>query len=210
MIGIFRFLIVYLLLIGAWVFIRSAAVASVPIPSPLSSLPSNLGEWRTISQLQFSAEILGMLKPTDYLYRTYAGPDGRKITLYVGYHDGGEASGEIHSPRHCLPGSGWEKLSGETLTVATARGPVHCTKCVYRKGEVSEMFLYWFHVKGKSLASEYSLKLAEVANAITSGRRDAAFVRVSLPVDADESSAEKAATGFIREMYPWLGERLPL
>jgi EpsI family protein len=81
---------------------------------------------------------------------------------------------------------------------------------VYQNGDAKEMFLYWFQVKGKTLNDEYSLKLAEVTNSILHGRRDSAFVRISIPFEEDDEAAFEAGRRFIEEFYPEIRSVLPM
>lgn len=204
-----RFILFYLLLMLTWACIHQTSSAAVPVAKPLSQFPAAYQEWRMISQELFSDVVLSVLKPTDYLSRSYEGPGAKRIGLYIGYHDGGKESGEIHSPKNCLPGSGWQQLSTERMHLDTKLSKISLIKAVYQKGEHRELFLYWFQVRDKTLSDEYSLKLAGVTNSILHGRRDAAFIRVSVPFEVDEHEAAAAGVSFIQDFYPLIREYLP-
>src|SRR3972149_6331040 len=136
-------------------------------------------------------------------------PGGEVVELYVGYHNGGRESGEIHSPKQCLPGGGWFKLKEDETSVSSGGRDIRFVKAVYQKGDAREGFLYWYQVKGEPLSSEYSLKFAQVFNSIFHGRRDSAFIRVSVPVDMEEERAFSAGIDFIKDFYPAIEETLP-
>jgi len=204
-----RFILFYLLLLLTWACINLTSSAAVPVIKPLSQFPAVYQEWRMISQERFSEVILSVLKPTDYLSRSYEGPRARRIGLYIGYHDGGKESGEIHSPKNCLPGSGWQQVSTERMHLSTPPGKISLIKAVYQKGESRELFLYWFQVQDKTLSDEYSLKLAGITNSIIHGRKDAAFIRISVPFEVDEHEAAAAGVRFIQDFYPLIREFLP-
>src|SRR5947209_8704585 len=74
---------------------------------PLEALPATLGRWHQASEESLGAEILGVLRPTSYLSRVYRGED-RDAGLFIAYYDRQQTGATMHSPRHCLPGSGWE------------------------------------------------------------------------------------------------------
>lgn len=162
-----------------------------------------------ISQSRFDEEVLNVLKPTDYLSRRYEGKEGAGIGLYIGYHDGGPGSGEIHSPKHCLPGSGWQQLSTSPIFLSEPQCRINLVKAVYQKGDSKELLFYWFQVHEMTLSNEYALKLAEVVNALLYGRRDAAFIRVTVPFETDEDQAVRRGIGFIRDIYPLIRSFLP-
>ena len=204
-----RFVAVYvaIALTGAFLLMRSDL--SVPSGRPLNDLPLAHNGWRVVSQASFSEKVLDLLKPTDYLSRKYAGRGGEVVELYVGYHNGGRESGEIHSPKQCLPGGGWFKLKEDETSVSSGGRDIRFVKAVYQKGDAREGFLYGYQVKGEPLSSEYSLKFAQVFNSIFHGRRDSAFIRVSVPVDMEEERAFSAGIDFIKDFYPAIEETLP-
>ncbi len=204
-----RFITVYLLLGATVLFLWVHEDVPVPVNRPFSQFPVQLGEWRMSSESTFSDAVLGVLRPSDYLYRQYGGRDGARVTLYIGFHGGGKESGGIHSPKHCLPGSGWYEESSRRRTLDVAGGRINLVQSVYRKGEGRELFLYWFQVRDRSLNDEYSLKLAEISGSLLQRRRDSSFIRVSVPFEVDEADALKRGERFIRDLLPSLGEFLP-
>lgn len=209
MIGTWRFIIVYILLVLVGLYINLHADVTVPTNKPFSEFPAQAGAWRMTGQSEFSAEILNVLKPTDYIARQYGSDDGSKVGLYIGYHGGGKESGGIHSPKHCLPGSGWYEVSTrrDVLTVGTEK--INLVRAVYQKGESREMFLYWFQVRDHSLSDEYSLKAAEIANSFLHRRRDSTFVRISVSFELDEAKARAVGEQFIRDFHPVIRAFLP-
>lgn len=204
-----RFVIAYLLLGLAALFIHLHGEQPVPLNRSLALFPAEFAGWRMTSQAVFDERTLEKLRPTDYLSRLYQAPDGRAVQLYVGFHGGGKESGEIHSPRHCLPGSGWLEESRKKIRIEAGGSDLSVVQAVYRKGERREMFVYWYQVRGRTITSEYALKAAEIENSIRYRRRDASFIRVSLPTGTDSAKAATAAEGFVREIYPLLREFLP-
>jgi EpsI family protein len=161
------------------------------------------------NQIEFDADILSKLKPTDYLYRQYIDSSGKAVDLYIGYHGGGKDVGEIHSPKNCLPGSGWYEVSSRRGEVQVPGGTINLVRAVYQKGESKELFLYWFQVRDRSISEEYSLKMAEIVNSAFHRRRDASFIRVSVPVDSGIDQATARCERFIRDFEPVIREFLP-
>jgi len=205
-----RLFIVYLLLGVAAIFLYNHETIAVPVNKPLSEIPVRLGSWAMESQERFDPDVIAVLEPTDYLYRTYKGAGRAKATLYLGYHDGGPDSGPIHSPKHCLPGSGWFKLSEEKRTIRIGNVDLPFIQAIYQNDHRKEMFVYFFLVMGKALADEYSLKFSEVANSILYNRRDSAFVRISMPFLEDQAKTESMTMNFLTTLYPYIESALPL
>lgn len=205
-----RFYLALLIPLLAWVYMTLHADMAVPPTRPLAEFPAVLSDWRTIGQSTFSQSILDVLRPTDYLFRRYADPAGDRVDLYIGYHGGGEGTGGIHSPKHCLPGSGWLELSSDVIAVQVAPDrSIQVVRAVYQHGEDKEMFFYWFDVRGQTLVNEYALKIAETLGSALQRRRDAGFVRISVPFEADQARAAGLGARFIRDIYPSIREFLP-
>jgi EpsI family protein len=205
-----RYLTVYLLLGLAALFIQTHATHAVPVAQPLTGIPTQLGEWKMIRQTEFSPKVLAGLRPTDYLFREYVDSQGRNLSLYIGYHDGGPDSGPIHSPKHCLPGSGWHAVAEQTTQLAIAGEQLKVVQSLYAKGSSQEFFVYWYQVKGEVLTNEYALKIAEIRNAMLHRRKDSAFIRISVPDAANIADPASLAGDFITRVFPHIQAALPL
>ncbi|GAM11588.1 hypothetical protein OR1_03904 [Geobacter sp. OR-1] len=204
-----RFAIVVTLLLVAAAYIYFHNDITVPTSRPLTNFPVQLGSWAMSGESFMSDAVLGKLKPTDYLSRSYDNGKEGRVTLYIGYHGGGKDGGEIHSPKNCLPGSGWNEVKSSKRAIDVAGERVNSVWTVYQKGDRKELFVYWFQVMGKSVDNEYSLKISEIINSAVYRRRDAAFIRISVPFEADESTAIRKGELFAKDVYPLLKNYLP-
>lgn len=204
-----RFVVIYVLLGLGIAYLFMHEDIAVPMNTPFAQFPVEHGEWRMSGQSHFSDGVLEQLRPADYLSRRYQDADGRTVDLYIGYHSGGKDSGPIHSPKHCLPGSGWQPISTRTTTLETRTGPLSLVQAIYSFGERYELFFYWFQVRDRSLTNEYALKLEEIRNSIFHRRRDSSFIRISIAYGANQAQAEETASRFVREFYPVIREYLP-
>lgn len=206
-----RFIIVYVLIIIVGLYVNLHADDPIPINRSLSEFPSTLGHWQMLNDATFSENILKVLKPTDYLARDYINTaDGSQVHLYVGYYNGSKDAGGIHSPKHCLPGSGWYEVVSGKLPVELNERTEHVVRAVYQKGEYKALFLYWFQMKGKVLNNEFALKFGEITNSLRYGRRDEAFIRISVPSVTNQQQAEDIAIRFVREFKPVIDSFLPM
>jgi EpsI family protein len=209
MISLKRFTVVYVLFAIAALTIIFHSDMEVPINRPFSEFPEQVKSWHMSKRSEFSDNVLNILKPTDYLYRQYRDTGGKTVSLYIGYHSGGKNSGGIHSPKHCLPGSGWYEASSRRGVLVIPGGSLNLVSAVYQKGDSRELFLYWFQVRDRSLSDEYSLKLAEIINSALFRRRDETFIRISLPVESGLDQATAEGEQFIRDFEPIFREYLP-
>lgn len=197
-----RFVVVYLLFLSAAAYMSFHRETPAPLANPLSEFPAKLGSWQMVQQQYFSTALLSKLRPSDYLSRRYQGPDGKTVDLYIGYHDGGQGSGPIHSPKNCLPGSGWYEIFTRPLEFTYQGKRIHLTQALYRQGDRQELFVYWFMVRDSILSNEIGLKLAEMANSVRHGQRGASFVRLSMPAQDDPAAALSTVESFLMQAYP--------
>lgn len=181
----------------------------VPMNKTFDQFPRVVSGWQMTQEFPMTENIQKVLKATDTLTRSYQSADGKTVDLYIGYHGGGKGSGEIHSPKHCLPGGGWFEISEKRRILDVSGARLNLVQAVYKKGDSQQMFLYWYQVQDKSISDEYSLKLAQIINSIVNRRRDASFIRVSLPYQADEQATAADGERFIRDFMPVLKEFLP-
>ena len=124
-----------ILLLASSAAITRAAVGVPPTAPHLASLPYAFEEWQGADGPPIDDETLKILAADDLLNRTYAGADGTPIGLYVAYYARQRPGVSIHSPLHCLPGTGWEALDVSTLSLP-ASGDANGTmrRLIVRKG----------------------------------------------------------------------------
>ena len=123
-----RAIAVVLMLIASAVIAR-AAVKAPPASSRsnLSALPYAIEEWAGAEAPPLDAETVRILSADSVINRTYTAGDGIPVGLYVAYYAKQRPGVSIHSPLHCLPGTGWEAEAVSTLSLtapgAALRGP---------------------------------------------------------------------------------------
>jgi len=208
-ISIPAFVAVLFMFVAVGLFINLHQDLQVPIKKSFDQFPTTISSWRMVGESYLSANVQKVLKATDTLSRQYANSDGKKVSLYIGYHGGGKDSGGIHSPKHCLPGSGWYEVSTKKTGLDLSGKKINLVQSVYQKGSDKEVFIYWFQARSKTINDEYSLKLAEITNSLLYRRRDTAFIRISVPFETDQQAAIAIGELFLRDVFPALQEFLP-
>jgi EpsI family protein len=209
MIGKMRFIVLLALIAGAFAYMRLHRDLLVPTARPFAEFPAAHRGWAMVGQSTLDENVLGVLKPTDYLSRRYARSDGSRVDLYLSFFNGGKDSGSIHSPKHCLPGSGWTELASRTVEVEIGGETITLVRAVYGLGDARELLLYWFDVRGQTLVDELALKFMAIAGSALHRRRDESFIRISAPTGLDEDRAMIQCVEFLRDFYPVIREFLP-
>lgn len=187
--------------------IRPEAV--VPGP-PLAQMPMTLGNWKFVQDGVIDQDTLDVLKADDILNRVYArGSQG--AYLFVAAFRSQRNGKAPHSPKNCLPGSGWTPLnSGEMVVDTGARGPITVNRYIVAHGDERSLVLYWYQSRDRAVASEYKAKFWVMADAVRLNRTDTALVRVVVPiVNRDEDTAVRTATDFVKSFYGTLRQYLP-
>jgi EpsI family protein len=175
------------------------------VPSLVAGMPSTD---HTISEAE--QRVAGM---DNYLMRIFtpAGASAAEaVSVYVGYYKQQSQGHTIHSPKNCLPGSGWEPLTAAKETVATAMGPVHVNRYLIANGASHALVLYWYQGRGRTESNEYVVKWNLLRDQALRGRSDEALVRVIVPVESSEAVAHQKAVQMARVLAPSVQKALPI
>jgi EpsI family protein len=187
----------------------------VPYHTPLAQLEPSFGGWQQVQEHPIEQEVQDVLKADDVLNRSYAGssaPVG--ANLFVAFFKTQRSGVAPHSPKNCLPGSGWTATVSDIIKVDNVPGrtePLETNRYIVQRGEAKSLVLYWYQSRDRTVASEYTAKFFVVADAMRYNRTDTALVRVVVPLPAnDPEMGERAALDFVRAVYAPLRKHFPL
>ena len=184
----------------------------IPSKKSFSTFPKKIGEW--IGQESFfDQKVYEILGVEDSVLISYRDPDGKEVQLYVGYYDSQREGDLIHSPKNCMPGSGWKitQTSLEEVTLpGSKRKTIKVIKLILEKGIHKQVVLYWFQSRGRFISSEYLQKIYLVWDAIFKNRTDGSFVRLIAPLHREgmEYTLDYLKT-FAQKLIPVLEEYIP-
>ncbi len=202
-----------LLVQGAVYYATAARSERVAPVAPLQSFPAAIGPWQLYQETPVPQAEQEVLNADDTLYRVYAEPSrGANAVLFIAYFKTQRTGASPHSPKHCLPGAGWEPVETPgfiRIPVAGRQAPLVVNRYVVAKGDAKSVVLYWYQSHGRVIASEYSAKFWLVADAIRYRRSDTALVRVEVRFAGDSDSALRTATAFVQAIYPELAVQFP-
>jgi EpsI family protein len=177
--------------------------------SPLSGFPRSFSGWTSQDQ-PIAPRIIQAVSVTDYTNRVYFDSSRVPIQLYIGFYANQRTGDTVHSPKNCLPGSGWDPIRFSYVTIQLgADRQVVVNETVVQKGLDKQLVFYWYQGRGRVIASEYSAKLWMVADAISRNRTDGALVRIVTPIDNDEANARARLLYFTQLLFPHLDQFLP-
>ena len=206
-------LLTVLLLTQAAVFYGFSRGEKIPSYRPLDRFPTKLGSWQMIQQGVMEPEVKEVLRANDYITRSYGNPlRHQAANLFVAFFSSQRYGQAPHSPKNCLPGSGWIWTVSDVIPVPvpTRPQPIQVNRYIVQKGDQKSLVLYWYQSRDRVVANEYMAKVYVVADALRYNRTDTALVRVVVPViERNEDEATKSATDFVQSFFGPLGEFLP-
>jgi EpsI family protein len=208
----YRVILSCALLISALLFLQLRSYGeAVPIRKPLDAFPIVIGEWQGQESTIMEESVLNMLKLNDYMMRRYVDSSGLSLWLYIGYWDTQRKGAQMHSPKNCLPGAGWEPVEAERVSIPLGglRESIVVNRYLIQKDHYQQLVLYWYQSQGQAVANEIDAKLQLVRNAIFRNRTDGALIRISSPVYGNVQETLERQVEYIQAMYPRLGEFLP-
>ena len=217
-----RFLWTTAILLWVGVFGATGVIPQkrLSLEAPLGTAVPRVFDTYVGTDVEIAPEEQSVAGFTDYLFRSYRAPEASgdegasasqvpSFTVYVGYYDGQTQGNTIHSPKNCLPGSGWEALESETATVETPNGTVAVNRYLLQNGDAQALVLYWYQGRGRVQASEYLVKWDLLRDAALRHRSDEALVRIVVPLWGSEEESFNLAQSVAERLVPALENALP-
>jgi len=192
-------------------FTKSEKVAAA---RPLVQMPDQLGDWTKVQEGFVDAETQAVLKADDTLNRSYgSNKTGIAANLFVAAFRSQRHGAAPHSPKNCLPGSGWTPTVNDHVFVSLPgrAEPIEVNRYIIQRGDNKSLVLYWYQSRDRAVASEYKAKLYTMVDAVKDNRTDTALVRVVIGLNVNDSQdkIQAAAEDFIRAFYAPLRQYLP-
>lgn len=174
----------------------------------LESIPMDKSGW-VGRDIDIGPEVEKLLDIDRYIYREYVNESGFSIWLFVGYFTSQKFGSGIHSPRNCLPGSGWE-IVNRSYEYLPGDSSLSANRMDIIRGESRQIMYYWFVTRAGQLNNEYSLKGDLVRSALVGRPTDAAFIRINaLSGEYPSKEAENRVGEFVRIFKKDLDSALP-
>jgi EpsI family protein len=209
-----RFLAALVLIAGTgWLLHARTGNEIVPAHPPLASFPTDLAGWEG-TDVPIDPASYAVLGKGDFLLRRYENPEAEEpfADLFIAYFASQRTGETMHSPKNCLPGSGWRPTQSRTVTMhLPGVAPFDVNQYVVAKGTERQLVLYWYYAHGRAVASEYRAKIELVLDAIKMNRSDGSLVRISTPMIAGETqeAAMQRLDALASQIVPRLDSYIP-
>jgi EpsI family protein len=183
----------------------SANRAPEPLVEPLETIPRQIDGWMGSEDHRLDAATEAVLKPTAYLSRLYR-RGNVMLDFFTAFYALQEAGETMHSPRNCLPGSGWEVWRHQTVDVTVEGQTVTLNSYGVQNGTRRMVVLYWYQTPERIVASEYYAKVCLVWDAVLRSHTSGSIVRIVAP---DQPESIQAALEFAVDVIPQVQRCLP-
>lgn len=208
-----RWSLTVMLLLGTAVLLAIRPQGSPPPQRQLlDDFPRHIADWHGTDE-PLSSAVLDSLRADGHINRHYQRPHTPPVTLYVTYYANMGHGPSYHSPKNCLPASGWYYAQTDTTPLVVSNTKQHTVTAntfVIQKGLEKQLMLYWYQDRGRILASEWKAKAYLVLDALRTARTDGALVRLTIPLtDTTPEVALREATAFAVHLIPLLRTYLP-
>jgi len=204
------------LLVAALIMLNVVEQRQEILPERLSfsEFPLQIGDWNgTTGSLERIT--LDALKLDDYFMSNYTNSANKSVNFYVAYYLSQRKGESAHSPRSCLPGSGWQikEHSVRQLDGIIAGGvPLKVNRVLIKKGENTELVYYWFQGRSRIITNEYMVKWFLFWDSLTRNRTDGSLIRLTVFIQPGMQleDGDRILTEFTREVVKQLDDYIPL
>ena len=179
---------------------------------PLSGFPRQITDWRMTREDPMAQDVKETLRADDYLTRDYAGPEGRPVNLFVALFKSQRAGQTPHSPKNCLPGSGWVWSVSDVIPVSIAgrAAPIEVNRYIVSRAEEKAVVLYWYQSRDRVVAGELRAAAFTAWDALRHNRTDTGLIRVVVPVVGNrDEAATRIGIDFVQAIFGQLRGLLP-
>lgn len=209
------------LALNAYVYHFLATQAVIPSRERFDTFPRQIGEsWSCVGEPEISDDVKRNLGVTDYLFCNFVSPEYRiPVGVYVGYHQtqvreegGGAGENSIHPPAHCLPGSGWDVIQNDKVSIGFAGLPepdAQVRRLVIARNEDRALVYYWYQSRNRVISDDWKKILFLGWDRATRGRTDGSLVRFTIPIFDERDGGEERSEAMFRSLAPLVVSRLP-
>jgi EpsI family protein len=203
-------LIVFILVIAIIYLKVFTTIEAVPLPADIENFPKQVGSFSMTGSSEFPEDVLQELGVDTYINRNYRDKDGYQLSLYLGYYEEQREGSLIHSPKNCMPGSGWNPVESSVIPirVSDSNKTYKVNRMLFQKGMDKLIMHYWYQGRNRIVANEYIDRFFLILDSIFRHRSEGALVRVIGPWDPSGNN-EKKQEQFIENLFPALQQHLP-
>ena len=190
-------LLAILSVLTVYVFTLRYRKAAKPTPPRLDGIPMQIGIFSGRDEYQ-EPESLKLLGADATVFRSYRSAEDQTIWLFVGYFGTQQEYSQIHSPKNCYPGSGWNIIREGFERIRFSEKTVPAKRLLISNGRETRDVIYWFSTAEGIITNEFMLKWYQMKRALVRKPQTTAFIRFSTIIPAvDDGTAHSNLVDFI-------------
>lgn len=190
-------LLAILTVLTIYVFMLRYRKAAKPASPSLEGIPMQIGSFSGRNEYQ-EPESLKLLGADATIFRSYRSATDQPIWLFVGYFGTQQEYSQIHSPKNCYPGSGWNIIRDDIERMRFGETSVPVKRLLISNGRETRDVIYWFSTAEGIITNEFVLKWYQMKRALVRKPQTTAFIRFSTIIPAvDDGTAHSNLVDFI-------------
>jgi EpsI family protein len=194
------------------VFTLSQRGVPVVLQTNLENIPLEISGYQG-SEDVFPPWVYETLNADQHIYRHYRSPEGKQVSLYIGYYGTAKGGRSSHNPYGCLPSVGWaivERGSVEISPSYQSQG-VRVNYVLASKDDIQNVMLHWYQSAGtRVLSTGIQQNLQRFIGRVLHNRNDGAYVQVNTFVrEQDIPEAREIVHEFARDIMEFLPKHWP-
>jgi EpsI family protein len=172
------------------------------VSTPAASAPLGLAgvavEGRSFADEPLASDFLEVLRAREVLFRTYDPEADEPVWVFLGYFDRQKEGSQVHSPRHCYPGSGWN--IEQELRLPAAWRAEGIPALVVSNGAERRLVCFWYQLPSGVVDDVLHLKLVLTRRALARRPQDVVFASVSAPLGTSHDLTAQRVLAVAREV----------
>ncbi len=142
------------------IFLGEVTARRVPerLELSLDKIPDQMEGWKSTGDKELPARTQQVLDATSYLSRPYQ-KGSLDLDLFIAFYAKQRAGESMHSPKHCLPGCGWEIWKHDSAWIPSDGGKVQVNKYSIQNAGTRMLMFYWYQSKTRIILANTSGKL---------------------------------------------------
>ncbi|MCD6161744.1 MAG: EpsI family protein [candidate division Zixibacteria bacterium] len=174
-------------------------------PADFERFPMRAGNW--IGENDVVPDFLvDALKPDNIFSATFTSRNGQQIQLFFDYFAGKNSARGVHSPRNCMPGSGWAIINTTENTINLGNRVIPASRFVIQNAQNRQCMDFWYVTRYGDTSNDYVFKFYLMLSSFTFRPNDVAFIRI---IGIDTPDGRKALDDFERQFIGEIYKSLP-
>ncbi len=169
------------------------------------SFPLKKGSW--VGQKSVIPQyVLELLQPKDILMARFRNDVGDEVSLLFDFFSSSGSFGGPHSPRNCLPGTGWIIDSVTDRKIIVHSKEITIGRFNLRFEDRSSIMDFWYITNFGETANDYTFKFYSMMTSLTFQERNVGFIRI---IAENSEDGIKALDDFEKLFLPEIYDLMP-